>query len=41
MIGSDVARDCLKVFLETKFEGGRHERRVKKLSSPPTGNKRK
>jgi len=41
MIGSDVARDCLKVFLETTFEGGRHERRVEKLSSPPTGNKTK
>ena len=34
MIGSDVARDCLKVFLETEFEGGRHQRRVGKLSEP-------
>lgn len=34
MIGVDVARDCLKVFLETDFEGGRHQRRVDKLSSP-------
>jgi len=33
MIGVDVARDCLKVFLETDFEGGRHQRRVDKLSS--------
>ncbi|HEX9702216.1 MAG TPA: ribose 5-phosphate isomerase B [Rhodospirillales bacterium] len=39
MIGSEVARDCLKVFLETDFEGGRHKRRVEKLSAPPTGNK--
>jgi len=31
LIGSEVARDCLKVFLETAFEGGRHERRVAKL----------
>ena len=34
MIGSEVARDCLKVFLETEFEGGRHARRVEKLSQP-------
>ena len=34
MIGSDVARDCLRVFLETEFEGGRHARRVEKLSNP-------
>lgn len=33
-IGSDVARDCLRVFLETDFEGGRHARRVDKLSNP-------
>ncbi len=31
LIGSEVARDCLKAFLETAFEGGRHERRVAKL----------
>ena len=28
----DLAKDCLKIFLETKFEGGRHVRRVDKLS---------
>ncbi len=33
MIGMDVARDCLKVFLATEFEGGRHARRVDKLSA--------
>jgi len=34
-IGPEVARDCLKVFLETDFEdGGRHSRRVDKLSDP-------
>ena len=38
MVGADVARDCLKIFLETSFEGGRHSRRVDKLSDPPTGN---
>jgi ribose 5-phosphate isomerase B len=34
MIGAEVARDCLRVFLETAFEGGRHCRRVEKLSNP-------
>ena len=29
--GIDVARDCLAVFLDTEFEGGRHQRRVEKL----------
>jgi len=27
-IGEEVAKDCLRVFLSTPFEGGRHERRV-------------
>jgi len=31
LIGTEVALDCLKVFLETDFEGGRHARRVAKL----------
>ncbi|WP_138379888.1 ribose 5-phosphate isomerase B [Luteithermobacter gelatinilyticus] len=30
--GVDVARDCLHIFLNTDFEGGRHERRVAKMS---------
>lgn len=34
MIGADVARDCLRVFLETQFEGGRHTGRIEKLSNP-------
>lgn len=34
MIGDEVARDCLRVFLETAFEGGRHIQRVEKLSQP-------
>tara|TARA_Y100001960_G_C14626447_1_gene803433 strand:- start:694 stop:1140 length:447 start_codon:yes stop_codon:yes gene_type:complete len=34
MIGEDVAKDCLEVFLKTAFEGGRHARRVDKLQSP-------
>jgi len=32
LVGSEVARDAMKVFLETEFEGGRHARRVDKLS---------
>lgn len=36
LIGEEVARDCLKVFLETQFEGGRHTGRVAKLSKPKT-----
>ncbi len=31
VIGPEVARACLKVFLSTPFGGGRHERRVAKL----------
>jgi len=34
MIGAEVARDCLRVFLDTAFEGGRHVPRVAKLSNP-------
>jgi ribose 5-phosphate isomerase B len=33
LIGTDTARDCLKAFLDTPFEGGRHQRRVDKLGS--------
>lgn len=35
MIGIETAKDALKVFLNTEFEGGRHQRRVEKLSNPP------
>ncbi|MBI5163299.1 MAG: ribose 5-phosphate isomerase B [Magnetospirillum sp.] len=31
-IGSEVAKDCVDVFLTTAFEGGRHARRVAKLA---------
>lgn len=33
--GPGVAEDCLRIFLETEFEDGRHARRVAKLSNPP------
>lgn len=32
LIGVEVAKDCLRVFLNTPFEGGRHAGRVAKLS---------
>jgi ribose 5-phosphate isomerase B len=32
LIGVEVAREALKVFLSTSFEGGRHAGRVAKLS---------
>ena len=32
VIGIEVAKDCLAAFLDTEFEGGRHARRVAKLS---------
>ena len=32
MIGHAQAQECLKVFLQTEFEGGRHQRRVAKMS---------
>ncbi|HMK68929.1 MAG TPA: ribose 5-phosphate isomerase B [Stellaceae bacterium] len=32
ILGSEVAKDCLRVFLDTAFEGGRHLPRIAKLS---------
>lgn len=32
LIGVEVAKDCLRVFLSTPFEGGRHAGRVAKFS---------
>lgn len=31
LVGVEVARQCLRVFLETPFEGGRHAGRVAKI----------
>ncbi|MGI9507236.1 MAG: RpiB/LacA/LacB family sugar-phosphate isomerase, partial [Geminicoccaceae bacterium] len=31
IVGLQVALDCVEAFLETPFEGGRHQRRVDKL----------
>jgi ribose 5-phosphate isomerase RpiB len=30
-----LAEACLEVFLETEFEGGRHQGRVEKIELPP------
>lgn len=35
IVGVDVARDCVREFLETEFEGGRHAGRVAKLGVSP------
>jgi ribose 5-phosphate isomerase B len=32
LLGPELARDCLKIFFTTAFDGGRHERRVAKMS---------
>ncbi len=32
LVGIEVAKDCVAMFLATEFEGGRHARRVEKLS---------
>ena len=34
MIGPEMAKACIEAFLQTEFEGGRHQRRVDKLSNP-------
>jgi len=31
LVGEEVAKECLRVFLGTPFEGGRHARRVGKM----------
>jgi ribose 5-phosphate isomerase B len=34
LIGIETAKDCLDQFLATAFAGGRHQRRVDKLTNP-------
>jgi ribose 5-phosphate isomerase B len=34
IIGVETARDCVDQFLATPFSGGRHQRRIDKLSNP-------
>lgn len=33
LVGPDMARACVEAFLSTEFAGGRHQRRVDKLST--------
>jgi ribose 5-phosphate isomerase B len=35
LVGSDMARACVEAFLGAEFSGGRHTRRVEKLSKIP------
>ncbi|WP_321324628.1 ribose 5-phosphate isomerase B [uncultured Parasphingorhabdus sp.] len=34
LVGIEIAKDCLDIFLNTTFGGDRHQRRVDKLSAP-------
>jgi ribose 5-phosphate isomerase B len=34
LIGIEMAKACIEIFLATPFGGGRHQRRVEKLSRP-------
>jgi ribose 5-phosphate isomerase B len=36
LTGIEMAKACVATFLETEFAGGRHQRRVDKLSNPPS-----
>jgi ribose 5-phosphate isomerase B len=35
LVGIDMAKACVEAFLATEFGGGRHQRRVDKLTNPP------
>ena len=39
MIGVEMAKEIIKVWLATEFEGGRHQRRVEQLDAIITRNK--
>lgn len=34
LIGEEMAREIVRVFLDTPFEGGRHQRRIDQLDQP-------
>lgn len=36
LVGADMAREILRVFMATPFEGGRHQLRVDQIDSIPT-----
>jgi ribose 5-phosphate isomerase B len=33
MVGKDLAKEIVKVWLETPFAGGRHKRRIEKIEA--------
>ncbi|MEL7445149.1 MAG: ribose 5-phosphate isomerase B [Pseudomonadota bacterium] len=35
LTGIEMAKSCVATFLDTEFAGGRHQRRVDKLGTPP------
>jgi ribose 5-phosphate isomerase B len=37
VVGLDVARDCLRTFLDTPFEGGRHAERLARIAALERG----
>ena len=37
IVGTEVAKDCVRTFLATAFEGGRHLARVAKIDAPESG----
>ena len=37
IVGSEVARDIVRTWLDTPFEGGRHEQRVQKIAAIERG----
>jgi ribose 5-phosphate isomerase B len=37
IVGSEVARDVVRTWLDTPFEGGRHEQRVRKIAAIERG----
>jgi len=36
VVGSGVAEACLEAWIEARFEGGRHQRRIDKMTAPAT-----
>jgi ribose 5-phosphate isomerase B len=39
VLGPDLARDIVRIFLETPFDGGRHAKRVAKIAALEEGKK--
>jgi ribose 5-phosphate isomerase B len=39
VVGHDLAKEILKIWLDTPFEGGRHQRRLDKITQFDKSNK--